>query len=130
MVKNYRASYWATRIPDDWEVERDSDCVALFHPDGAGILEISEALQESEVSLDDLEEIAAEHLDAGADADLVRAGDFEGLGLSYIHEDELWREWYLKSGDLLVFITYHCLEEDEEKEEGFVDVILGSMKRT
>ncbi len=128
-MKTFNTTDWSTRIPDDWTTETDPDCTALFHPDGAGILEISASLQEEAVSFDDLEAIAAEHLDAGADASEVIAGDFEGLGLSYLHEGELWKEWYLKSGNLLVFVTYHCLEEDEEKEEGFVDVILGGLKR-
>ena len=127
-MKTYMDTYWQVDIPDDWQVEQDPDCVSIFHDDSFGILQISAEQFDEEVSFETLQDLAEEHIDAGADPDEVEFGPFEGITLDYSIENEYWREWYLKYDRLFVFVTYNCLLEDESNEDDIIDAILASLK--
>jgi len=66
----------------------------------------------------DLQDFASEHLDAGAKAQSVDAGDFEGFEIAFRDGDIFWRQWYLRNGRQMLFITYNCGLEFK----GFEDV--------
>ncbi|MGF1547034.1 MAG: hypothetical protein ACFCUG_06885 [Thiotrichales bacterium] len=128
-MKQHNDHHWQITLPDDWIVEDEDGCVALYHPDGVGMLEISAAPQDTLVSDDDLRAIGSEHLEAGATTEPARVGEFDGFELSYDDaEGRFWREWYLKRGHLLLFMTYNCDTGNEDKEEGLLEVILATLK--
>ena len=58
----------------------------------------------------------------------VEFGEFSGISLEYETDDELIREWYLKSGSIMLFITYSCMLDDEAQEEDVVESILESLR--
>jgi hypothetical protein len=126
-MKTFVDEYWNLGIPDDWIAERYPECVSLYQPDGIGELQISASRQGRPVSISELRELASEHIRAGAKTDAVSLGDFEGFTLAYGADDEYWCEWYLKSGSLLLFVTYSCGTEDEGKEEDVVEAILETL---
>lgn len=127
-MKYFESSYWQVSLPEKWVGEITDGCADLYEEDGFGTLSISESLQDVEVSDDDLLAIASEHLEKGADPLEVEHGDFDGFVLCYEVENESWCEWYLKSGPLLLFITYDCSIEDEGKEDDTVETILDSLR--
>lgn len=127
-MKQHKEQYWQINLPDDWLIETEDDCQSIYHPDGAGMLEISVALQPEPLTQEDLKAIASEHLETGATAEDTLIGDFAGFELTYDEDDVFWREWYLAHGNLLLFITYNCDSGEEEKEEGTLDVILATLK--
>ena len=127
-MKHHKEQYWQISLPDDWLIETEDDCQSIYHPDGAGMLEISASLQPEPLTQDDLKAIASEHLETGATTEDTLIGNFSGFELTYEDEDVFWREWYLKHDNLLLFITYNCDLADEEKEEGTLDVILATLK--
>ena len=127
-MKIFTDNYWQIQIPDDWTAEQDADCVSVFHDESFGILQISAEQFEDEVSFDTLQEMAAEHIEAGAELEDIQLGPFAGFTLDYSIDDEYWREWYLQYDRLFVYITYNCRLEDESNEDDIIDAILASLK--
>lgn len=127
-MKTYTDAYWQADIPDDWQAEQDPDCVSIFHDDSFGILQISADQFEEEVTFDTLEELAEEHIDAGAEPEEVQLGPFSGFTLDYSIDNEYWREWYLRYDRLFLYVTYNCQLEDESNEDDIIDAILASLK--
>lgn len=127
-MKHFISEYWQVNLPDDWVGREDPDSTTLYHPEGTGELQISASKYETDISDDELLELVEEHLESGADVEEVVCGRFEGLTLDYEAEDEYWREWYLSSGPILLFVTYVCDLADEEKEGDLVEFILESLQ--
>lgn len=119
---------WQVNLPDDWVGEMEGESALLYHPDGPGTLQISAVAHNDAITAADLRIIAAEHLDAGAQADAVELGTFSGISLSYGVDEEYWREWYLRCGSTLLFATYNCDIDDEGKEDEIVELILGTLR--
>ena len=129
-MKPFKQSHWNISLPDNWVVEDEVDYICLYHPEGVGALLISTFEQDSTVTDEDLEEFAADHIDGDVDPDEVEYGDFSGFTFCYEIESEYLCEWYLKAGNLLIFITYSCaLEDEENNEEDIVETILDSLQR-
>ena len=127
-MKRLDSEFWQISLPDDWISDEDDGCTSIYHDKGVGMLEVSAVEQPDEIVPDDLLSLASEHLDQGAKVETVELGDFDGIELNYVEDDIYWREWYLKSGKLLLFVTYNCDTGDEEKEEGMLDVMLATLK--
>lgn len=126
-MKTFQYPLWSINLPDDWEEDHDDEGVTLFNPEGSGALEISTLEQDDEVDDGFLEYMAAEHLDAGAEPEAVECGDFVGLELSYADAEHYWREWYLRAGNLMLYVTYHCPLVYEGREDDEVDAILETL---
>ncbi|HSJ48627.1 MAG: hypothetical protein OQK27_05665 [Gammaproteobacteria bacterium] len=126
-MKKHHDQLWEITLPDDWEVEADEDSVSLYHPDGPGTIQISATRQEEGIRDEDLREMAADHLEAGAELEEVELGDFDGFVLRYDTEGEYWCEWYLKAEDRLLFVTYACALEEEGEEEDLVEAVLDTL---
>lgn len=127
-MKTFTDPFWQIEIPDDWQAEQDDGCVSIFHDDSFGILQISAEEFEEDVTFDTLNELAEEHIDAGAEPEELQLGVFDGFELDYSVDNEYWREWYLCYDRLFIYITYNCLLEDESNEDDIIDTILGSLK--
>lgn len=114
-------------LPDDWETEDEEESIILFHPEGPGVLQISTIEHEDPITDQDIAEMAQEHLEAGAIPEKLELGDFDGIEINYGDGDQYWREWYLACDNVMLFITYNCDIEDEEKEDVVVDAILETL---
>lgn len=126
-MKTHHTPLWSIDLPDAWEDEADDDGITLFDPEGSGALRISAVEREEEIGDDFLDYMAAEHLEAGAEPEEVDCGDFDGLELSYGDDDHYWREWYLRAGSVMLYVTYHCPLADEGREDDTVDAILETL---
>jgi hypothetical protein len=126
-MKKHHDPLWEITLPDGWEVEADEDTTSLYHPEGPGTLQVSATRQEDMITGDDLREMAADHLEAGAEPEEVALGDFDGFVLCYDTEGEYWCEWYLKAEDRMLFITYACALEYEGEEEDVIEAVLDTL---
>jgi len=132
-MKKYQSQNWQITLPDEWRVEEDDDeddVLTLFHPDGVGELQISAVKYDAPPEAEILLELAAEHIEAGAQPEEVTLGEFDGIMLDYKLDGEYGCEWYLLSGSLLLFVTYVCDSADDEQEYDVVELILESLTIT
>ena len=127
-MKKFKSKYWQVNLPDDWSSESDEESVILFRENGVGELQISTTELEEEGTDELLYSLAAEHLEAGADYDDVEFSAFKGITLDYEVDGEYCCEWYLMSGNLLVYATYACDANEEDKEEDVAELIMESLQ--
>ncbi|WP_127478118.1 DUF3805 domain-containing protein [Sulfurivermis fontis] len=121
---------WTASCPPGWIMENDEDSVLLYDPEeGIGTLEISCFCKEEGATTDEeLLDLAADTLAAGARRMDVSLGDMHGLMLSYSEDNMAWKEWYLAAGHCVFFITYDCPEDMEGAEDEELAAIIGSLK--
>jgi hypothetical protein len=59
-------------------------------------------------------------------------GQNTGISISYVTENARWREWWLRSNDLIIYVTYNVdIEVDDavtQIEKDTIDHILCSLK--
>lgn len=123
-----QSDLWSITCPDSWEVEHDDGTVTCFDPDGPGALQLSALRNDKPVDDKFLRHLAAEHLEAGAQAGKVQYGDFTGFELSYDDDEQFWREWYLRAGQIVVFATYNCPLAAEGQEDAAIDAVLETLQ--
>jgi hypothetical protein len=126
-MKKYQSTYWQIDLPENWEIEEMDDAVSLFNPDSSGTLLISTVKEDENISDDYLEELLAEHIDAGADLHDIECGQFDGLTCCYEADEGYWCEWYLRHGSIMLFVTYDCSLEDEGSEDDLIDSMLETL---
>lgn len=128
MRRKYKSAWWSVELPDDWEAEPDEDCVTFTSERGVGALQISAYRRDSEKVTDkDLLEFAEDELVEGETQQSVSCGEFVGLETSYFADENFWRKLWLRSGSLLLFVTYTCAVEERAVETKDVNQILGSL---
>jgi hypothetical protein len=74
-----------------------------------------------------LEEFAQEHTARGGRLARVSYGPFSGFSVQYAKEGLFWQEWWLRSGQLMVYATYNVVEGSEQTEKNDIERILSSL---
>jgi hypothetical protein len=118
---------WSLVVPDGWRASHDQECATLVGPREEGVLQISVAFKDSEVVDADLRDFAVEHLEAGAKPQPTEAGEFVGFEISFGDDERFWRQWYLRNGRQVLFVTYTCVLELRGVEDGPIDSALSSL---
>ena len=121
---------WSIQPPPGWSAWHDEDCAAMEAEPAVGALQISAAFKDSEVSHEDLLDLASELIEEGALPIEVVAGEFEGITFCYGEGDAHWQHWYLRNGDQLLFVTYNCLAEFKGVEDELVGAALKTLSST
>jgi|GEM_PF-866899 len=121
---------WSLRPPEDWRAWHDAECVTLVADDEIGALQISAAFKDSEVLDADLRDFAADHLEAGAKPWPTEAGDFVGFEISFSDDERFWRQWYLRNGRQVLFVTYNCALDYRGAEDLWVGEPVGGIQDT
>jgi len=128
-MKNiFESSWWSLQLPADWEWEEGEDCVSFFSDDSVGALQVS-AYQKEGADVDDADllEFIPEEIPV-ASGTPVKIGVFTGFLISY-HEDETyWRQWWLKAGQIMVYLTYNTDPADQGTEDAVIDQIVSTLK--
>jgi len=118
---------WSLAVPEGWRAWHDPECATLVGPGDIGSLQISAAFKESEVLEADLRDFASKHLDAGARPSATHAGDFVGFEIAFSDGDKFWRQWYLRNGRQMLFVTYNCDLDSRGTEEEPIREALASL---
>ena len=104
-------------------------CHALSRARGVGALQISAYRSDSKpVTDDDLNNLAEDELVADVPPQSVSCGDFRGISISYTDGERFWRKLWLRSGPLLLYVTYNCGPKDQVGEVESVNRMLSSLK--
>ncbi|MHB0914766.1 MAG: hypothetical protein ACYC5A_04925 [Thermoleophilia bacterium] len=128
MNNRFGLETWSLRLPDGWRAWHDAECATLVANDEIGALQISAAFKDSEVVDADLSDFAAQHLEAGAKPRPTEAGDFVGFEISFSDDEQFWRQWYLRNGRQMLFVTYNCGLDARGAEDGPVSAALASLE--
>ena len=72
-------------------------------------------------------EFAEDDLVEGVTPQNVSCGEFVGFEASYFADENFWRKLWLRSGSLLLFVTYTCAAEERAIETEDVNQILESL---
>jgi hypothetical protein len=127
-MNEFKGKSWSLMLPENWKGQHDEECETMYDPSGVGALQISSARKDGEVTDEDLLSFAEEHIEAGAKTKDVRLDDFSGITFSYAFDNQFWRQWFMKSNSLALFITYNCELAHKDIEYEIVDQIINSLK--
>jgi hypothetical protein len=120
--------WWSVEVPPTWQASRDAVCTTLTAEPPVGALQISAARKMERKPTDaDLRQIARQRSSAGTPLETVRLGDVTGFAVQYSKDGEHWREWYLRAGPTVLFVTYTCDERERGTEDAAVDQALSSL---
>jgi hypothetical protein len=129
MPQEYQSDWWSVEVPDRWLVQLDDKCVSFLAETGVGALQISAYRKDfGEVTAEDLRELSSDHLQDNTNAVSIIVGEFQGRTASWVSGELYWRRWWLRSGHLLVYVTYNRSIDDEHQEDSVVERIVGSLK--
>jgi hypothetical protein len=120
--------WWRLGLPDEWVAEQDEDSILITDRDDVGTIEISHLVAEEGDNLN-IEVLARDNAEQpGLNWDSCVLGDFDGVETRYREEDASIREWWLKAGSLMLFVTYVCEIENEGLDDSIVDEILDGLE--
>ena len=132
-MKNvYEDECWAVDLPSGWSGQADEeepDTALIGAAEGCGLLQIRAFRSDGrDIEKSDLEHLAAHHIEKRAQLYRVRYGSFSGFYVHYRAEENLWYEWWLRTGVTALHATYHCPVDDQAREEASVAAIMGSLR--
>jgi len=105
------------------------DGAVMFTSEAGGCLQLQgHRKKDGDVNDDDLDEVASDHLEAGAPVRDVRLGDFIGFEVDYDAGELSCREWFLRSGPVLLFGTLVRPVERRGTEDEAVELALVSLR--
>ena len=136
-----KKGWYRLALPEGWQVDEDETPVALYHPDGAGALQVTAEtprplppggkidvflmlrafLKQTGVDFD--ESAARRYSERGQDRAF-----YEYCAESPEEGEIVWRSWMVTNHDVVVFLTYACRQEDKDLERAAVDGILASLE--
>jgi hypothetical protein len=126
----YSDGTWRVCFPVGWQVRRDEACATFEAVPPVGALQISSAEKAGgEVTIEDLTEFAVDRVPPGVRLNNAEIGLFSGITVDYERDGTFWQEWWLKSGDTLVYATYNVSAHDKAAEYDAVMAILKSLTR-
>jgi hypothetical protein len=136
-----KKGWYRLEVPEGWEVDADENPVAIYHPEGVGALQVTAETPRPLPpggKIDVFLMLRAFLKQTGVDFDetLARRSTEKGLDRAfYEYEAEspddgriVWRSWMVTNHDIVVFLTYACREEDQERERESVDGIVASLQ--
>ncbi len=127
-MRAVESQWWIIELPDEWEAEQDEETILISDEDGVGEIAIT-TLQKEDGTVEDGELLLyTEDIDAQfGKGSVVELAGFKGYYYSYQEDGDALREWYLRSEDLLLLVTYSCDLENAGMDDGAVDEILSTL---
>ena len=136
-----KKGWYRLEIPEGWEVDEDESPVAIYHPDGAGALQVTAETPRPLPpggKIDVFLMLRAFLKQTGVDFDetLARRSTERGLDRAFYEYEAdspedgriVWRSWMVTNHDIVVFLTYACQKENKDRERATVDAIITSLE--
>lgn len=124
----YREQSWSVSLPRGWNAYRSRECATFQKDPPAGALQVSAATKEGKnVTDNDLREFARERLPSTSRLAPAVCGEFVGFTATHGTDGQSWQEWWLRSGQLMVYVTYNEIANDENTDLAAVARILDSL---
>ncbi|MEM9257381.1 MAG: hypothetical protein AAGA91_18225 [Pseudomonadota bacterium] len=121
--------WWTMALPPEWWAESEDDSVLVGDRDEVGCIEISTLCkEEGEFDVATVRKIAQESSDQAQSWRTAELGAFNGVFAGSLEQGVALREWYVAAGQLLLFITYSCDEDNGGMDDAAVDAILDTLQ--
>jgi hypothetical protein len=125
----YISTWWYLDLPPDWCWQVDDSCVTFARTSEDGILQVSAARKDyGLVSDDELKGFASQRIAPNIPLESVRVGAFLGLTTRYRKDHRMWQEWWLRSGRLVIYVTYNIGLGSEQVEQDITANILLTLR--
>ncbi len=120
--------WWTMALPPEWWAESEEDSILVGDRDDVGCIEISTLHKEQgEFDMAELRDMARAESEQVLDWRRATLGDFEGVVSQFVEEGTAIREWYVRHGALMLYITYSCEEENAGMDDAAVDELLDTL---
>ena len=120
--------WWTLAIPPEWWADSEDDSILVGDQDDVGCIEISTLHKDAgEFDEQSVLDIARSGAEQSLNWQAVTLGDFSGVVSSYVDDGAAVREWYVASGDKLLFITYSCDEDNGGMDDAAVNELLDTL---
>lgn len=124
-----KANWWSVLVPDEWQVSEDDVCATLCPGSELGTLQISAARNNlSDVTTEDLEEFARDRESLGCRLIDAKYSAFLGISTEYDREGRHCIEWWLRSGRLVLNVTFIVGLGEKATARSEVESILDSLR--
>lgn len=124
----YNSRWWSVHLPAKWQTKEDKECVTIFGEHFQSALQISSARKDSSAVTDeDIKDFANGRICDAVAFHKVDFGPFSEFYLERIENGIFWREWWLRSGHLLIYASYNVDEQFKVSETAIVDGIIKSL---
>ena len=125
-------SSFQIEIQDTWEHSFESalgddsrSVISLRHPDGVGSLKILSYDAPDVVSEDRLRNMT--NVDSSTVLTWENWGDYSGYQYDYFERGSFYRQWWLVSERIIIFIVYQCDPESRDIETEEINRIVRSI---
>jgi hypothetical protein len=125
MGKTYESHWWSVDLPPGWTASAEGQCTTFRATPPIGALQISSARKDSgPIQDDDLKEFVSERLGRNAQLSVAVLGPFAGFTSEREEESLFWKEWWLRSGQTMLYVTYNVVPKYKDSEMNSVETIL------
>lgn len=125
----YCSNWWSVHLPSKWQAKEDKECVTLLGEHFQSALQISSARKENSAITDvDIKDFANGRISDMVAFHKVDIGVFCGFYAERIEDGIFWREWWLRSGNLLIYASYNVDEQFKASETAIVDGVIKSLR--
>ena len=128
MSHTFEAVWWSVKLPKGCSGKPDAECATLQANPALGALQISSARKETGLITDeDLHDFAKERMVSGIELREVTFGLFSGLSAQHFDDKIFCQEWWLRSEQLMVYVTYTVARGAKDMEVDQTRSILDSL---
>lgn len=120
------SSTWSIE-PGQWAVTDHPECLTL-ELSGDGALQLSAALKQAGLVTHDELFFSIGQREAWGACRPAVCGDFEGIEYEYLDGNDVWRRWFLRWGQTLLFVTYNGSPQAAYLERPAIGEVLGSLR--
>ena len=129
MGTTYESLWWSVELPPGWTAFTEGECTTLRATPPLGALQISSARKASgPIEESDLKEFAKERVGNHSPLSPAAYGAFSGFTAVHTDDRLFWKEWWLRSGHLMLYVTYNVAKEYRNAETAYAEAILRSAK--
>jgi hypothetical protein len=125
----FKSAWWSINLPPGWTGIEEKECVTFRGSPSLGILQVSSARKDKgPVTDQDLREFAQSTAASNIQLHRVSYSRFSGFYAQYQKGSLFWKEWWLRSGQLMLYATYNMLQDKKELEEPIIEKIICSLQ--
>ena len=130
-MKRYDQGFWSVDFPEEWNIQTEDDApVAFYEDDTDWAIQISYYLKESEaVNNSDLQKFIGDLEKPGCMKKTIITPHAQGLLVEFTDEENiLQRHILIRSGHIMLYITYNADMDGQQLNEGIFHQFIESIE--